>query len=205
MPNPAQTLSSLLNAMNKMQDLESRAPPGLEMALQDPYLKENVFPKLQAQGQKKAVMGDLLNYMTKYAGHKGLATGPIVGKYWKTVPSYTGTQEELEHPWISAIANLVSPKEADIRRGMEQRIRQLGEAAFPYGGKQLTGTELATLYGPNPSMLMPEEQFQSSMKENLQTYIPRSVEALKRGILGRGINPEVTDQLIQQFMNERQQ
>lgn len=200
-------ISSLMTVMQKMREMQGQPSPDAQYAMQDEYLKQNVFPALQSQAQLKNSLEDFNSFLEQNKDNSGANwTGPIAGDYWRVTPEYSNKNSSegggLPHPWVSGILNSLFPQDAKVRAGLESRISRMGESAFAQGGKNLTGTELGIKMGPLPSTKVDFEINKSMANENLKTFIPQNIDILRRSIISRGAKPEIADQIISDFMQD---
>lgn len=203
----ASNLASLMTVMQKMRDMQGQPDPDTAYAMDDQYLKQNVFPALQSQAQLKTSLQDLAQFLEQNKNNKGVTmTGPIAGDYWRVTPEYSNASASegggLPHPWVSSILNAMMPEQAQLRSGLESRVSRLGESAFAQGGKNLTGTELGIKMGPLPSTKVGYDINKGMIDQNLKTFIPQNVDILRKSIMSRGVKPETADSIINEFFQD---
>lgn len=174
-------------------------PSGLSALTQIMSLMKNVketSPEGQLRGDVKATTNEVFKNIL--AGKEALRTLKEIGEYKKkvntgeivsspnlfgaSIPKYDDKGEEKQPGLLQAIMTKAFPKQTTDMQELDARIKHLNEMAFIKGGKALTGSEKATVFGPMPSVKKDDKQFDARFegyKKNMENYIKSQIQTLK--------------------------
>jgi hypothetical protein len=177
--NSMKTLATMLGMIKTIDEL---TPESQADQLRDQLRKKAPAAKLLEQ---VGAIGRLQSQLGRVAELKrenpGIATntGPYIGRLWNLERNTDAYGAAKPPGWTrsatTSLMNMLFPGAVKGRQKLQNAVDAAGQYSFDVGGKTLSAGESKRTDAPLPSMFQDDEQFDASLEETQQEWIPRQL------------------------------